>query len=230
MNDHRGGRRGQSVATRFVVVRFGNVLGSAGSVVPLFTRQIENGDPLTITDPDVSRFFMTIPEAVSLVLQSPTVDVDGDVFVLDMGEPVKILHLAERMIRLSGLVPCTAEQPNGDIEIRFTGLRPGEKLYEELLIGNDPQSTQHQRIFLAREQCLSWEVLGEWLSRLQLAIDRDDAEGIMVLLAAVVDAPSLIDNMTSTKASIRLIEHKNGVVPGPKEHLAPSFTTQSAAP
>jgi len=143
--------------TRFTMVRFGNVLGSSGSVVPLFRKQIAQGGPITVTHPDITRYFMTIPEASELVIQAGSMGQGGDVFVLDMGEPVRIVDLAKQMIHLSGL--SISEQPNGteDIEIKFTGLRPGEKLYEELLVGDNVSGTEHQLIMRAEEKRLPWE-------------------------------------------------------------------------
>jgi FlaA1/EpsC-like NDP-sugar epimerase/ActR/RegA family two-component response regulator len=180
MNDHRGGRRGQSVATRFVVVRFGNVLGSAGSVVPLFTRQIENGDPLTITDPDVSRFFMTIPEAVSLVLQSPTADLDGDVFVLDMGEPVKITQLADDLVASLGLAP-------DDVSRRFVGLRPGEKLHEVLWQDDEEVlRSPGSRIFAVRQTRLPVRVVRDLVGELERRAIRGDVRALLALVHEVI--------------------------------------------
>ena len=145
--------------TKFSIVRFGNVLGSSGSVVPLFREQIRQGGPITITDFEVTRYFMTIPEAAELVIQSSAMARGGEVFVLNMGKPVKILDLATKMIELSGLTIKSESNPEGDIEIRRIGLRPGEKLYEELLIGDDPKPTQHPRIMQARESFLEWSKL-----------------------------------------------------------------------
>ncbi|RYY02267.1 MAG: polysaccharide biosynthesis protein [Gammaproteobacteria bacterium] len=142
--------------TRFTMVRFGNVLGSSGSVVPLFREQIKGGGPITVTHPDIIRYFMTIPEAAELVIQAGSMGTGGDVFVLDMGDPVKIVDLAKRMIHLSGFEVKDEKNPNGDIEIEYTGLRPGEKLYEELLIGDNVSGTEHSRIMRAEEQYLSW--------------------------------------------------------------------------
>ena len=144
-------------STCFSMVRFGNVLDSAGSVVPLFRRQIKKGGPVTVTHRNISRYFMTISEAVQLVLQAGAMAKGGDVFVLDMGEPIKIIDLAYKMIHLSGLTPIDNENPDGDISIEFTGLRPGEKLFEELLIGNDVIQSEHPRIMQARESKLSFE-------------------------------------------------------------------------
>lgn len=155
--------------TRFCMVRFGNVLGSSGSVVPLFREQIRKGGPVTVTHKDIIRYFMTIPEAAQLVLQAGAMGKGGDVFVLDMGEPVRIADLARRMIHLMGLEVRDDEHPNGDIEIKYTGLRPGEKLYEELLIGNNVRQTEHSRIMAADEVYLTWPEMEHLLQRLDKA-------------------------------------------------------------
>lgn len=160
--------------TCFTMVRFGNVLDSSGSVVPLFRRQLAAGGPLTVTHAEVTRYFMTIPEAAQLVLQAGAMAVGGDVFVLDMGEPVKIMDLARRMLQLSGLSVRDGACPNGDIEIAITGLRPGEKLYEELLIGDNPERTAHPRIMKAHEPFVPWAQLAEELTVLEAAAGRDD--------------------------------------------------------
>ena len=160
--------------TRFTMVRFGNVLGSSGSVIPLFRQQIEQGGPVTVTHPDITRYFMTIPEAAQLVIQAGSMGQGGDVFVLDMGEPVKILELAEKMVKLSGLSLRCEDDQDGDIAIEFTGLRPGEKLYEELLIGDNVTPTEHPMIMRANEEFLSWPVLGETLQSLFAALEDDD--------------------------------------------------------
>ncbi|MFD2632128.1 nucleoside-diphosphate sugar epimerase/dehydratase [Idiomarina piscisalsi] len=152
--------------TRFCMVRFGNVLGSSGSVVPLFKEQIERGGPVTVTHPDITRFFMTIPEAAQLVIQAGTMGHSGSVFVLDMGESVKIVDLARKMIRLSGLEEKTEENPHGDVAIEFTGLRPGEKLYEELLIGDNVEASDHPRILRANEHSLEWNDMEALLNKL----------------------------------------------------------------
>ncbi len=165
----------ESINTAFSMVRFGNVLGSSGSVVPLFRRQISEGGPLTVTHPDITRFFMTIPEAASLVIQAGSMGQGGDVFVLDMGTPVKISDLAERMIRLSGLEVKDENHPEGDIEIHYTGLRPGEKLYEELLIGEDVVATSHPKIMRAHEEMLTATQLRFVLERLKNAIETGDS-------------------------------------------------------
>jgi FlaA1/EpsC-like NDP-sugar epimerase len=172
--------------TCFTMVRFGNVLDSSGSVVPLFRRQLEAGGPLTVTHAEVTRYFMTIPEAAQLVLQAGAMASGGDVFVLDMGEPVKILDLARRMIKLSGLSVRDASNPNGDIAIEITGLRPGEKLYEELLIGDNPERTAHPLIMKAHEQFMAWPDLAAPLVLLEDAARRDDLGDIRVLLKKFV--------------------------------------------
>ena len=141
------------------MVRFGNVLDSSGSVIPLFREQIKGGGPVTVTDPEILRYFMSIPEAVELVIQAGAMGEGGDMFVLDMGEPVRILDLARKMIRLSGLKVKDKLNPNGDIEIRYTGLRPGEKLYEELLIGDNVSETSNPMIMRAKEEMLAWDEL-----------------------------------------------------------------------
>jgi FlaA1/EpsC-like NDP-sugar epimerase len=169
--------------TCFTMVRFGNVLDSSGSVVPLFRHQLAAGGPLTVTHADVTRYFMTIPEAAQLVLQAGAMAVGGDVFVLDMGEPVKIMDLARRMVQLSGLSVRDAAHPGGDIEITITGLRPGEKLYEELLIGSNPERTAQPRIMKAHEPCESWAQLAEELKVLQAAALAGDAATIKAFLA-----------------------------------------------
>ncbi len=173
-------------STRFVMVRFGNVLGSSGSVVPLFQAQIARGGPVTVTHPDITRYFMTIPEASQLVIQAGALGSGGEVFVLDMGEPVRIADLAVQMIQLSGRTLRSAEQPGGQIEIRYTGLRPGEKLYEELLIGGDVASTSHPRIRSAHEVRLPLADLMDVLDRLQQLWDRQDVAGLKALLGEVV--------------------------------------------
>ncbi len=155
--------------TRFCMVRFGNVLGSSGSVIPLFEKQIAEGGPITVTHKDITRFFMTIPEAAQLVIQAGAMGQGGDVFLLDMGEPVKIIDLAIQMIHLSGLEVRDEQNPNGDIEIKVTGLRPGEKLYEELLIGDNSSDTSHSRIMTSKERMLDWEDLQVILSNLDEA-------------------------------------------------------------
>lgn len=175
-----------SSRTRFAMVRFGNVLGSSGSVIPLFKQQIQQGGPVTVTDPKVIRYFMTIPEAAQLVIQAGAMAEGGDVFVLDMGEPVKIIELAKRMIHLSGLEVKDENTPHGDILLTFTGLRPGEKLYEELLIGDDVSNTLHAKIMRANEALLSWPDLVPLLAGLQAAVDDKDDMKIRVILSEAV--------------------------------------------
>jgi len=172
--------------TTFSMVRFGNVLGSSGSVVPKFRQQIKNGGPITLTHPEVTRFFMTIPEAAQLVIQAGAMAKGGDVFVLDMGASVKIMDLAQRMIELSGLTERTEANPDGDIAIEITGLRPGEKLFEELLIGNDPQPTLHPRIMKASEEKMSWADLQDSLNAMQVALDVNDVGVLRRMLEQLV--------------------------------------------
>jgi len=176
----------QAADTCFTMVRFGNVLGSSGSVVPLFRRQIAEGGPITLTHPDVTRYFMTIPEAAQLVLQAGAMAVGGDVFVLDMGQPIKIIDLARRMVQLSGLTLCDPDHPDGDIAIEVTGLRPGEKLYEELLIGDNPEPTGHPRIMKAHEPFLPWDALTPALAALRAAAQAGDTAAIKAFLLAHV--------------------------------------------
>jgi len=172
--------------TRFTMVRFGNVLGSSGSVIPLFHKQIQAGGPLTVTHPNITRYFMTIPEAAQLVIQAGSMGQGGDVFVLDMGEPVKIVELAEKMIHLSGLSIRSEHNPHGDIAIEFSGLRPGEKLYEELLIGDNVEATPHPMIMSAHEDYLPWDVLKERLEALLKAVENDDYARVRQLLRETV--------------------------------------------
>jgi len=173
-------------STRFSMVRFGNVLNSSGSVVPLFREQIKGGGPVTVTDPEILRYFMTIPEAVELVIQAGAMAKGGDVFVLDMGKPVRILDLAEKMIRLSGLRLKDKLHPDGDIEIEFTGLRPGEKLYEELLIGGNVSKTDNPMILRAEEEMLAWDDLKLILDELEQAVDSGDQGKLRQLLIKAV--------------------------------------------
>ncbi|KIL05835.1 membrane protein [Stutzerimonas stutzeri] len=172
--------------TRFTMVRFGNVLGSSGSVIPRFYQQIRSGGPVTVTHPKITRYFMTIPEAAQLVIQAGSMGQGGDVFVLDMGQPVKIAELAEKLIHLSGLSVRSEKCPHGDIAIEYTGLRPGEKLYEELLIGDNVSATEHPMIMRANEEHLDWDVLKDRLAKLLKAVDNDDYPQVRQLLCEVV--------------------------------------------
>nr|WP_313055177.1 nucleoside-diphosphate sugar epimerase/dehydratase [Pseudomonas lopnurensis] len=172
--------------TRFTMVRFGNVLGSSGSVIPRFYQQIRSGGPVTVTHPKITRYFMTIPEAAQLVIQAGSMGQGGDVFVLDMGQPVKIAELAEKLIHLSGLSVRSEKSPHGDIAIEFTGLRPGEKLYEELLIGDNVNPTEHPMIMRANEEYFTWDVLKAILAKLLKAVEEDDYPQIRLLLREVV--------------------------------------------
>ncbi len=172
--------------TRMMMVRFGNVIGSSGSAIPLFQEQIKNGGPVTVTDPEVIRYFMTIPEAAELVIQAGAMGDGGDVFVLDMGEPVKIYELAKRLINLSGMEVKDDKKPDGDIEIIFTGLRPGEKLYEELLIGDNVSSTEHPQIMRAQEDSLSSEELEQYLRELDEAEKTGDVSALREILKQAV--------------------------------------------
>jgi FlaA1/EpsC-like NDP-sugar epimerase len=172
--------------TIFSMVRFGNVLGSSGSVVPLFRDQIKSGGPITLTHEDITRYFMTIPEAAQLVIQAGAMGTGGDVFVLDMGQPVRIVDLAKRMVELSGLVLKDELHPDGDIEITITGLRPGEKLFEELLIGDNPQPTQHPRIMKANEDFMPWHTLQLQLDKINMAVQTNDVPKIRGLLQSLV--------------------------------------------
>jgi FlaA1/EpsC-like NDP-sugar epimerase len=172
--------------TKFSMVRFGNVLGSSGSVIPLFKQQIKAGGPITVTDKDIIRYFMTISEAVELVIQAGAMGTGGDVFVLDMGEPVLIQDLAEKMIRLTGLEVKDEAHPDGDIEIKYTGLRAGEKLYEELLIGDNVSETDNPLIMRAQEEMLAWGELKPALDELNGAIESCDHEKLRKLLIQIV--------------------------------------------
>lgn len=187
--------------TCFSMVRFGNVLGSSGSVVPLFRRQISEGGPVTVTHPEMTRYFMTIPEAAQLVLQAGAMAEGGDVFVLDMGEPVRILDLARNMIELSGLTVRDEDNPDGDIEIRYVGLRPGEKMYEELLIGNNPAPSAHPRILRASEHFTSWPILNPKMATLTAALNAGDTAAARSLLR------ELVPEFKPTHGSVDWITH-----------------------
>jgi FlaA1/EpsC-like NDP-sugar epimerase len=175
----------EACATRFSMVRFGNVLGSSGSVVPLFRQQIRDGGPITLTHADITRFFMTIPEAAQLVIQAGAMAVGGDVFVLDMGAPVRIIDLARRMVELSGMT-VRDDDAEGDIAIEITGLRPGEKLYEELLIGDNPSPTAHPRIMKAHDDAIGWNKLRLRLAALDAALESNDVNAIREILQELV--------------------------------------------
>ncbi len=173
-------------STKFSMVRFGNVLGSSGSVVPKFRQQIRDGGPVTLTHPEVTRYFMTISEAVQLVIHAGAMAKGGDVFVLDMGQPVKIMDLARRMVELLGLTVKDEQHPNGDIEIAVTGLRPGEKLYEELLIGDNPKPTLHPRIMKANEEFIPWADIEVKLTALEMALNMNDLGVIRLMMKQLV--------------------------------------------
>jgi FlaA1/EpsC-like NDP-sugar epimerase len=177
---------GISGGTKFSMVRFGNVLGSSGSVVPKFRQQIRDGGPITLTHPEVTRYFMTIPEAAQLVIQAGAMAKGGDVFVLDMGQPVKIIDLARRMVELSGMTVKDEQNPEGDIEIAVTGLRPGEKLYEELLIGDNPKQTVHPRIMKAHEEFIPWAEFEARLTALEIALNVNDVGVIRLMMQQLV--------------------------------------------
>lgn len=184
--------------TCFSMVRFGNVLNSSGSVVPKFRQQIKDGGPVTITDLRVTRYFMTIPEAAQLVIQAGAMASGGDVFLLDMGEPIKIVDLARRMIELSGLEVRDADNPNGDIQIEEIGLRPGEKLYEELLIAGSPDKTRHPRIFKSNEDFLPWDIFEQKIRAIDQSIKDNDQDTLIKLLQGIVSGykPSEFDQPT----------------------------------
>jgi FlaA1/EpsC-like NDP-sugar epimerase len=203
-------RRGSK--TRFCMVRFGNVLASSGSVVPLFNEQIKAGGPVTVTHPEVIRYFMTIPEAAQLVIQAGSMAEGGDVFVLDMGKPVRIGDLARRMIHLAGLTVRNEQHPDGDIEIAYTGLRPAEKLYEELLIGNNVTGTQHPMILRAIEHSLPWDRVQELLNEVLGAMNRFDCQRALQLLSNVVEeytpAPHPHDLVWARQSTAVADDHK----------------------
>jgi FlaA1/EpsC-like NDP-sugar epimerase len=190
-------------STLFTMVRFGNVLDSSGSVVPLFRTQIKDGGPITLTHPEITRYFMTIPEAAQLVIQAAAMAKGGDVFVLDMGDSVKIMDLAKRMVALSGLSVLGPDNPTGDIEIKITGLRPGEKLYEELLIGDNPTPSQHAKIMRANEAYLKWDSLQPHLDSLQQYLNNNDVNKIKILFSELVNgyhsSSSIVDWLVDEK-------------------------------
>ncbi len=190
--------------TRFSMVRFGNVLGSSGSVVPLFLEQIEQGGPITVTHPEVTRYFMTIPEAAQLVMQAASMASGGDVFLLDMGQPVRIVDLATRMVKLKGYSLKDATHPDGDISIEFTGLQRGEKLHEELLVGEDVTGTDHPKIMRAEEHFVPWSELKGALNTLEMACDYYDYEAIKRFIEGLVEGSDLESQLgdLAKKASI----------------------------
>jgi FlaA1/EpsC-like NDP-sugar epimerase len=206
------GLQQRSGRTKFCMVRFGNVLESSGSVVPLFREQIRRGGPVTVTHPDVIRYFMTIPEASQLVLQAGAMAEGGDVFVLDMGKPIRIADLARRMVKLAGLTVRDDDRPDGDIEIRFTGLRPAEKLYEELLIGNNVSGTGHPMILRAMEHSLPWEQVQQFLNELLIAMGQFDVRTACELLQRVVDeyrpTGEIVDGVWCRRESERILQSK----------------------
>ena len=182
--------------TKMTMVRFGNVIGSSGSAIPLFQQQIKEGGPVTVTHPDVTRFFMSIPEAAELVIQAGAMGQGGDVFVLDMGEPMKIIELAKRLINLSGKEVIDDNNSDGDIKIVFTGLRPGEKLYEELLIGNNVSPTEHSRILKAKEDYLTEEELKDKLDMLESVERSGDVKGLIAILKETVSGFTPDENIS----------------------------------
>lgn len=185
--------------TRFCMVRFGNVLGSSGSVIPVFREQVQQGGPVTVTHPEIIRYFMTISEAAQLVIQAGSMGTGGDVFVLDMGKPVKITDLATKMIRLMGKTLKTDANPDGEITIEYTGLRPGEKLYEELLIGDNVSGTEHPMIMRAEESALAWQVIEQFLSQIEESAAQHDIAKLRTILMSAVSGyePSgpLVDHL-----------------------------------
>jgi len=199
----------RQVNTRFTMVRFGNVLGSSGSVVPLFRQQIKQGGPVTVTHPDIIRYFMTIPEAAELVIQAGSMGKGGDVFVLDMGDPVKIVDLARRMIHLSGLEIKDKDHPHGDIAIQYTGLRPGEKLFEELLIGDNVSGTEHERIMRAEEHCLGWIETESLINELKKFCDSYKCDALKDVLirapAQYASTEKLSDSVWCKKHYLKLV-------------------------
>ena len=176
----------KEIKTKMIMVRFGNVIGSSGSAIPLFQQQIKEGGPVTVTHPEVIRYFMSIPEAAELVIQAGAMGVGGDVFVLDMGEPVKIYELAKRLINLSGMELKDDLNPEGEIEIIFTGLRRGEKLFEELLIGDNVSTTEHKQILRAEEDCLSAKELERYIDLVKKAEISRDLVGLKEIFKQVV--------------------------------------------
>jgi FlaA1/EpsC-like NDP-sugar epimerase len=191
--------------TRFSMVRFGNVLGSSGSVIPLFQEQIDAGGPVTVTHPDVTRYFMTLTEAAQLVLQAASMARGGDVFLLDMGHPVRIYELAEKMIRLKGHTVRSEKSPEGDIEIRITGLQPGEKLHEELLLGEAVEGTEHRKIMRAEERFIPWSELEGALNRLEKVCNDYDYPAIRSFIDSLVEGSDLTEKLTELKPDVTVL-------------------------
>lgn len=226
---------GEQKKTRFCMVRFGNVLGSSGSVIPLFRQQIRSGGPVTVTHPEITRFFMTIPEASQLVIQAGAMAIGGDVFVLDMGKPVKIIDLARRMISLSGLTVKDKKNPHGEIEIHISGLRPGEKLYEELLIGDNVSGTSHSLIMTAKEDLLPWPELSDLLGKLDLACHDYDHEKIRDLLlkspagfSPTDDICDLLWSAKKTNLNNKKIQHSVEFISLQSEFVNKNISQQAA--
>jgi UDP-N-acetylglucosamine 4,6-dehydratase len=188
------------------MVRFGNVLGSSGSVVPLFLEQIEQGGPVTVTHPDVTRYFMTIPEAAQLVLQAASMARGGDVFLLDMGQPVKIIDMARRMIRLKGYAIKDEQHPQGDIEIAITGLTAGEKLHEELLLGEAVSGTEHRKIMRAEEEYVLWTELRGALNTLEQACDAYDYEAVKSFIEGLVEGADLASALGGLRHQAQIVK------------------------
>ena len=193
-----------SAKTQLSIVRFGNVLDSSGSVIPKFRKQIREGGPITVTHPEIKRYFMTIPEAAQLVIQAGAMAKGGDVFVLDMGEPVSIVMLARRMVELSGLTVRDKASPDGDIEIMITGLRPGEKLYEELMLGDDPQTTMHPKIRRAKDPFILWHELKDDLEALRISLTHNDVGAILTILGKLVSGYEKSDEAVDWISSERM--------------------------
>jgi FlaA1/EpsC-like NDP-sugar epimerase len=220
------GMHQRGFATKFCMVRFGNVLDSSGSVVPLFREQILRGGPVTVTDPDVMRYFMTIPEAAQLVIQAGSMAHGGEVFVLDMGQPMRIATLAKRMISLMGMTVRDEENPNGDVAIEYTGLRPGEKLFEELLLGDNVTRTHHPMIMRAREYALPWKHVRKLLDELLATARTNDCRRAMRLLSEAVAeyqvSPELIDLVASRRIDLGLDADNVAELPSRRRTNVPS--------
>jgi FlaA1/EpsC-like NDP-sugar epimerase len=194
--------------TRFSMVRFGNVLGSSGSVVPVFLDQIQHGGPVTVTHPDVTRYFMTITEAAGLVLQAASLSRGGDLFLLDMGEPVKIRELARRMIHLKGYTVKDQSNPGGDIAIEITGLKPGEKLHEELLLGEAASGTEHRKVLRAEEAYMPWVELRGALATLEQACAAYDYDAIKAFIEGLVEGADLAAQLGGLYRSAEVVALK----------------------